>query len=168
MKKRPYAVFAQVFLAGATVAALALGPHAAFANPNMHGGHGGDGGRHGGPPDASAMLESRIGRLGLDDETRNAVYAIIDGSKSAERETNDRLRQEHETLRTLLEKENPDEGAVLGAAERIGSLTTELRKHQLRTLIAVRAQLTPEQRTQLRPSGFHHGCSGTSGSKSEK
>jgi len=158
MNSKPYAVFVRVFLAAAAMTGFALGARSALAHPPMGGG----------PPEMSSMLESRIGRLDLDDQTRNAVYAIIDGAKSTERDTQNQLRREHETLRTLLEKDAPDEGAVLAEADRIGSLTTELRKQELRTLLAVRAQLTPEQRAQLRPPhGFHHECSGSSGSKPE-
>jgi hypothetical protein len=49
---------------------------------------------------------------------------------------------------------------VLSQAERIGTTMTELRKHELRTLLAVRAQLTPEQQQELLPPGHDGHCGG--------
>jgi Spy/CpxP family protein refolding chaperone len=48
-----------------------------------------------------------------------------------------------------LEHENPDEAAVMAQADAIGALKTEAQKHRLRTMLQVRALLTPEQRTKL-------------------
>jgi Spy/CpxP family protein refolding chaperone len=48
-----------------------------------------------------------------------------------------------------LEQEDPDEAAVMEQAEAIGALRTESRKQGLRTLLDVRALLTPEQRDDL-------------------
>ena len=135
-----------LILAGAALA-VAIGVPQAFARGPM------------GPPDKTAMLESRVERMKLDDPTRSAVRAIIDGAKPVARELQDRAHEEHEALRTLLEQESPDQTAVLAQAERIGTTMTELRKHELRTLLAVRAQLTPEQAQSLRPQ-HEGGCDG--------
>ena len=151
MKTRSSRRFPRALVPAVGALAIVTAGSLAAASPSKHGPHG---------PNMSSMLESRVEKLDLDEATRNAVYAIIDGSKSTERETKTRLRNEHESLRTLLKQESPDETAVLEHADRIGALMTELRKQQLRTLLAVRAQLTPEQREALRPpDGEHRGCS---------
>ncbi len=49
----------------------------------------------------------------------------------------------------LLSQDDPDEAAVMQQAETIGKVETEMHKHRLSTLLAVRALLTPEQRAEL-------------------
>jgi Spy/CpxP family protein refolding chaperone len=97
-----------------------------------------------------SRLESRIDTLELEEESRSAIYAILDEARAAHREIRGQVREAHEELRALLEQEDPDESAVMEQAEVIGSLQTEARKHGLRTLLAVHALLTPEQRESLR------------------
>jgi Spy/CpxP family protein refolding chaperone len=121
-----------------------------------------------GPPDRTAMLETRVERLNLDDATRAAVRRIINEAKPVQSELQDRMREEHESLRTLLGEETPDQSAVLAEADRIGTTMTELRKHELRTLLAVRAQLTPEQQKSLMPPDHEGGCDGHGHDKSRE
>jgi Spy/CpxP family protein refolding chaperone len=70
-------------------------------------------------------------------------------------------------MRTALEADAPDEAALMAHADRIGEITTELRKQHLRTLLAVNAQLTPEQREALRPQRGEggHGRHGRHGGR---
>ena len=101
--------------------------------------------------DRLGRLESRVEALDLDGESRTAIYAILDEARVNQREVRSQLREAREDLRTLLEQEEPDEAAVMEQAEVIGALRTERRKQGLRTFLAVRALLTPEQRERLRP-----------------
>jgi Spy/CpxP family protein refolding chaperone len=52
-------------------------------------------------------------------------------------------------MRAMLEQDAPDESAVMRQADRIGAIRTEGRKAMLRSLLAVRADLTAEQRQKL-------------------
>jgi Spy/CpxP family protein refolding chaperone len=60
------------------------------------------------------------------------------------------MKAAFEQMRTLLDQDTPDEAAVMQQAELLGQLRTEAHKAMLHTLLAVRAELTPEQRAQLR------------------
>ncbi|GIX48898.1 MAG: hypothetical protein KatS3mg131_3109 [Candidatus Tectimicrobiota bacterium] len=95
-------------------------------------------------------LEHALEGLDLEQAKRTAVYEIIDKARAEQRELRRQLRAAYEALRALLEQDLPDESAVLTQADRIGELQTKLRQQTLRTLLAVRAQLTPEQRARLR------------------
>ncbi len=97
------------------------------------------------PPHRGVPLEHLIEELGLDDETLAQADAVIDASRTEERS----LREADRFMRTLLEQEEPDEDAVMTQVESIGGLRTNLRKEQLRTMLRVRALLTPEQRIRL-------------------
>jgi Spy/CpxP family protein refolding chaperone len=112
--------------------------------------------------DRLTRLEHQIERLDFDRETQTSVYAIIDQARAEQRETRRQIRKSYEALRALLEQDAPDETAVLAQADVIGALQTTYRKQSLRTLFAVQAQLTPEQRASLRKAmqdrtGKHRG-----------
>jgi len=109
-----------------------------------------------GPPaalraDPAERLENRLLLLGLDDETRKQVFAILDGARPEVRELRLKLRNSQQTLTELMRKDEPAEATVLGQIDEIGQLTTELRKKELATWLGIRAKLNPEQRAKLRP-----------------
>jgi Spy/CpxP family protein refolding chaperone len=66
-----------------------------------------------------------------------------------EKTLEEKLRAAREELRKLLDQDAPDEIAVLAEADRMGAIRTEMQRAMLRTLLAVRAELTAEQRKQL-------------------
>jgi hypothetical protein len=105
------------------------------------------------PPSLSSPRQGRLERLleevGLDERTLGEVRKVFDTSKSDRQELRRKLREAYEHMRFLLEQENPNEAAVMTQAEVIGGLQTAARKQRLRTLIQVRALLTPEQRAKL-------------------
>jgi len=143
---------AGMLLAIAT-AALAYGP----AGGGCTGGPGGD---------RLAGLEQRVQGLELDASTKTAVFAILDGARDSTRELQTQLRTEFRQMHELLSQATPDESAVLAQVDRISVTSTALRKHELRTMLAVFAQLTPDQRKALRPEhgpGPRHGRPGSEG-----
>ena len=111
----------------------------AFAQPRPDpGGHG-----------IERLLERNAERLHLDDATREKIRALAeDGRKQSkpQREALDRL---HEEMHALLTADAPELDATLAKADEIGAAETALHKERLRTMLAIRALLTPEQRREL-------------------
>jgi Spy/CpxP family protein refolding chaperone len=106
-------------------------------------------------------LEHKIGKLDLDPATEQAVFKVLDDARPAAREQHRELRAAREAMRALLEKDTPDQAAVMAQADTIGTLRVAADKQRLETLLAVQKLLTPEQRAQLREKGKrgrHGGC----------
>jgi Spy/CpxP family protein refolding chaperone len=128
--------------AAALLAALWLVPASAEEpGPGGRGHHGMRG---------EARLEKHLDELGLEPAQKEKVRAILDASKQAREAQHEQMRAAHEQMRALLEQDAPDEAAVMAQADRISALKSERHKAMLRTLLAVRAELTPEQRAQLK------------------
>ncbi len=109
-------------------------------------------GERGGPPQGpppSAGVADFADQIGLDEATAQAIAEIEQTSRHEDRAMRLELDVLHAELRRLLGDEAPDEAAVMRKAEEIGTL--EMRSHQnrLRTMMRVRALLTPEQRDAL-------------------
>ena len=103
--------------------------------------------------DPGAFIEENAEALGLDDETLSAIRSIVEKSKPTGDQLHARLRELHRGMKALLEQDSPDESAVMRQVDSIGAAETEMHRHRLGTLLAIRALLTPEQReemTQLR------------------
>ena len=108
------------------------------------------------PPGPSARhtphgprLERLVEELGLDAQTLAQVDAIIDASRAKKRALRRQLREAREQMYSLLEAQEPQEAALLKQADHIGGLRTKLRKERLKTMLRVRALLSPEQRASL-------------------
>lgn len=101
---------------------------------------------HGGP---WGRLERDLKALALTPEQKTKVEAVLEATTKQRATLRDEFRQAHKGLDALLEQPAPDEQAVLRQAEKIGAVKTEQEKLLLRTLLKVRAELTPEQRKQL-------------------
>jgi periplasmic protein CpxP/Spy len=141
-------------LAGATLVAclpaLAFGG-AAFGQGPGPGGPGGPGPNPHGPPPPMLehMLERHAAELGLSDEVRTQIRDIAGTARAAAQPDIDKLRQLHDQMRSMLEQDQPDENAVMQQADLIGAAQTELQKQRLRTMLKIRALLTPDQRKKL-------------------
>jgi Spy/CpxP family protein refolding chaperone len=109
-----------------------------------------------GPGHDGRRLEQAIDQLGLDAETRTAVFAAIDAGRPAARELRGQMRTAHDELRSLLDAPQPDAEQVMAQVEKVGALSTELRKQHLRTLLQVKAILGPEQSQKL-DEALHQG-----------
>ena len=105
-------------------------------------------GRHG-PPPIEKVLERHADELGLGADTRETIRAIAAKARADEAPLDEQLRALHGEMRQLLDCESPKLEDVMQSADRIGAAETELRKHRLRTMLEVRALLTPEQREKL-------------------
>jgi Spy/CpxP family protein refolding chaperone len=122
-----------------TLAALLLAALPFLAAPALAGPH------HGGP----GRLERQLEKLGLSDAQKTKVQAILDAAKPKREEVRGKMRAAFDEMRALLDQESPSESAVLAQADKIGAIQTEAHKAMLTTLLAVRKELTPEQRAQL-------------------
>lgn len=105
------------------------------------------GGHHG--MDEQGFIQENAERLGLSDETRQAIEAIVEESHARAAALHDEHRDARHALKELLSQDTPDEAAVMAQAEALGRTETELSKHRLGTMLRIRALLSPEQRSQL-------------------
>lgn len=119
-------------------AAIALCAGAALAQPPGPGG-----------PGIERVLERNAERLHLDDATRDRIRALAEAGREKTRPQRQALQQLHEDMHALLTADVPEESAVLAKADEIGRAETALHKERLRTMLAIRALLTPEQRREL-------------------
>lgn len=106
----------------------------------------------GGPPPEMAErgLERRLKTLGLTPEQKEKVREILESSKENREKARSQWQEAFGEMHRLLEQEPPDEDAVMRQAEKMGALALERHKSMLRTLLRVRAELTPEQREKLK------------------
>jgi Spy/CpxP family protein refolding chaperone len=99
--------------------------------------------------DEQGFIQENAERLGLGEETRAAIEAIVDDSHARAAALHDEHREARHALKELLSQDAPDAATVMGKAEELGRIETELSKHRLDTMLRIRALLTPEQRSQL-------------------
>lgn len=121
---------------------------------------GGGHGRHGSRGD---HMRAKLEKLDLTPETREQVEGLLEAAKQEGETLRSDLEAAHEQMRELLEQEEPETDRVLSQADVVGGLQLALRKHRLKTMLEVRALLTPEQREELhaqRREHPHHGFRG--------
>jgi Spy/CpxP family protein refolding chaperone len=132
-------------------AVLALAGLASFTTPVLAGpGHGPGGG-------PGHRLEEKLKTLGLDPTQQEKIQAILDAAKPQREQFRTQIRAAFDGMHTLLDQETPDQAAVLAQADTIGQLTTEAHKEMLTTLLAVRAELRPDQIAKLKAEMGQHG-----------
>lgn len=105
--------------------------------------------RHRGGPGPGGMIDRYAERLGLDDGTRAKIREIAGESRRRGEAIKERLERAHDEMRGLLSRDAPDEAAVMRQAEVISALELEERKSRLRSMLRIRALLTPDQRAEL-------------------
>ena len=113
-----------------------------------------------GPGSPGAALEQSLKRLDLKPEQKEKVQAILAANKKEREELQTQIQQAFKELRGMLDQTSPDEAAILRQADKIGGLRTQQQKAMLRTLLKVRAELTPEQRLRLTALQRHGGPGG--------
>lgn len=101
------------------------------------------------PPPIHQVLERHAARLGIDAESQARISEIAETSRARQEAFQEELRALHERMRTLLDRETPDESAVVAGAEEIGRVENEAYKDRLLSMLRIRALLTPAQRAEL-------------------
>jgi Spy/CpxP family protein refolding chaperone len=124
-------------------------------------------------PGIERILERNAERLHLDDATRDQIRALAEAGRAQSQPQRDALRRLHDEMHALLTADAPDADAVMEKAEAIGRAETELQKQRLRTMLAIRALLSVDQRRELvkiheefraqHPGWEHHGPGGWRG-----
>ncbi len=138
---------------GTAVALFA--PTVGLAEPGVHLAERGDGPPHRGPrgPRGHKGPEARelelVEALDLDEATRARVRAIIDETRDQGAALQQDKRRARRALRELLEQDSPDEAQVLARIDALGRLETDARKLRIRTMLRIRALLTPAQRAKM-------------------
>lgn len=105
-------------------------------------------------------LERLAARLDLSDEQQEAIEALHEANRGKAVS----LRKEMMRLRNQMQgemlKDDPSEKTILSLNEKMGEIRTELKANRLKTRLAVREQLTPEQRDQMLMMGERGGRGG--------
>lgn len=106
-------------------------------------------GRRNGPPGLADIIDRQAERLGLDAATRAKVDEVANAAQPETDKLRAQLHDENQKMGELLAQEAPELHAVMKQADQIGHTETELQKLRLRTMLKIRALLTPEQRAEL-------------------
>ena len=107
------------------------------------------GGKHRGPQPIHEVLERHAERLEIDDDTARRIREIAEASREEDEAHRAELRGLHDRMRGLLEEEAPDLDAVMELATSIGRVENAAYKLRLRSMLEIRALLTPEQLAEL-------------------
>lgn len=104
-----------------------------------------------GPPGMAhpGSLERHADRLGLDEEARVKIRAVVGTTHSSTQSREAERAALFERLEQLLKADEPDEAQVLQVAEQLGALELADHKDRLLAMLAIRSVLTPEQRVEL-------------------
>lgn len=106
-------------------------------------------GPHGGPPPPGALVEHMADELDLDEETHAAIRSIVEASRERGEALREEIRDETRAMFERMHDDPVDRADLMARVERIGALRTEAEKHRIDTLLAIREQLSPEQREAL-------------------
>jgi Spy/CpxP family protein refolding chaperone len=133
------ALFSSLALVGsATAGSEGEGEGKECAHGKYHGGHG----KHG---FGFGHFEKRVDALQLDDATKTQVIAILDQAREQRRARKDEFRAARQRMDDLLAKPDVTEAELMAQVDADAALHTEAHKAKLRTLLAIRGLLTPEQ-----------------------
>jgi len=94
-------------------------------------------------------LERLTERLDLSEQQQQAIEAIRDDARKAGRELHKQLARLQNQREGEMLADKPSEKALVSLTEQIGAIKSQLQVHRLKTRLAVRDQLTEEQRDQM-------------------
>ncbi len=77
-------------------------------------------------------------------------YTTMATSRAELRKLLPQLQQTHQRMNALLDQDTPDEATVMEQIETMATIQMKIKQERLRTMLRVRALLTPAQRTALR------------------
>jgi Spy/CpxP family protein refolding chaperone len=122
--------------------AMGAGPHGAgFGGPGIgYGPH---------RFDPEARIERMADALDLTKEQRDKVRAIVDKSRPQTRELHDKLADNRNQLRALMQQGNAKEADVRKLADAQGKLKADMIVQRTKVRSEIHAVLTPEQREKL-------------------
>jgi len=103
------------------------------------------------------QLEAMFSRLELNEEQQAAITKIHDDAQAKHLENRKEMMRLRNELEGELLKDEPDEKAALELTEKIGDLRTVQQQDRLAVELAVREQLTPEQRDKMLLMHGGHG-----------
>jgi len=156
-----------IILASAGLAA-AQGPH---HGKGMHKGM--QKGMQKGMADCSAMSDGEFGpghriemmakKLDLSEKQLETIKKIHENNRKEVLEKRKELMRLRNEMQGEMLKDNPSEKTVLGLNDKMGALKTEMKALRLKTRLAVREELTADQRDQMLMMGGHGGKGGRKG-----
>ena len=94
-------------------------------------------------------LERMAARLGLTDEQAEAIEKIREDGRKGNLELRKQTMRLRNELRGEMLKDDPSQKTVLDLNAKLGDLRTEKQANRLKNRLAVREQLTPDQRDQM-------------------
>jgi periplasmic protein CpxP/Spy len=130
-------------LAGAALVALALSGVAGAQDQESRGQ------RQGGGPGGTPPLERMMERLGLSDDQKAAVHAVIEKDQDTMRPLGDAARQAHEAFQKALDGGSTDAAAIGELAITMNAAQKKFEAARKVEMEKIKAILTPEQREQF-------------------
>lgn len=159
MSKSIKAVLIAIALTGSVAAGIAVANPGGDAQSCGRGHHAMGYGRH--HSDHESRIERMADVLGLTQEQRDAVRAIIDKSRPQKRALRDTLSEHRRQLRALTQQGIPSEGEVRQIADAQGRAIADMIVLRTRIQSDINAVLTQEQREKMQEmrKRHHHGKS---------
>ena len=149
---------------------------AAVANAQSSGNHQGKGMKMRGGQEMSMGKADRMDRMAerleLTEEQQASIEKIKEGSREKGLQIHKEILRLKNEMKGEMLKDSPSQKSLLSLNEKLGDLKTEMQANRLKTRLAVREQLTPEQRDKMLvmgENGRKHGRrsgKGFSGSES--
>lgn len=100
-------------------------------------------------PGNQAGHDRMLARLDLTETQAAAIAKIRDEARERGRETRKEILRLRHELQGIMMQDTPDAAAAERLVEKMGALRTEQQVRRLQTRLAIRAQLTPEQRDRM-------------------
>ncbi len=105
-------------------------------------------------------IEMMAHRLDLSDDQKNTIQGIFENSRQDGVEKRKDLMRLRNQLKGEMLKDSPSEKSVLSINSKMGALKTEMKALKLKTRLAVREELTSEQRDKMLVMGGFGGNDG--------
>ncbi len=103
----------------------------------------------GGPMGLGGFSPRLLERLGLTDDQKTQISALLDTLRTDTQSIHDELMQAHDSIRAAVESSTYDDGEVVAQAVIVGQAMAELTVRRARTEWSIYQLLTTEQRTKL-------------------
>ncbi|MCP4293788.1 MAG: Spy/CpxP family protein refolding chaperone [bacterium] len=110
-------------------------------------------------------LEMMAKRLELTEDQQSTIKVLFENSRDEGLQKRKEMKRLRNEIKGEMLKDNPSENTVLDLNEKMGELKTEMKALRLKTRLAVRKELTDEQRDKMLvmgERGSRHGGKGKS------